>query len=270
MKYIKTFEQFVNENNINELDKRFKPKKPSKASMPFFFQIFAREADKDGNREKHRVSVGKNDDYNEVKRQVLKDYPANKYYYTIWQNVRGGFKNIGTNESEESTEVFLDEGADMDKYFIVRNGFTFTTINNKKFTIPHKAEIEVTGFNSKNKSTTFKITKGKLDGYPNGAPKEFEIALIDFKALTDAGDIELNESVINEGASSVTLTTKDLSKLFGGGGKDPDTEEEIEDILERIGRIDSIEADSENQVNIEFERGFISINLRNKTITISQ
>lgn len=115
MKHIKTFEQFVNESKLNEISGRFKPKKPSKASMPFFFQIFAREADKDGNRETHRVSVGKNDDYNEVKRQVLKDYPANKYYYTIWQNVRGGFKNIGTNESEDLTEEFFNEA--MNNYY---------------------------------------------------------------------------------------------------------------------------------------------------------
>ena len=53
MKYIKTFEQFVNESAlnesaVNELSGKFKAKKPSKSSLPFFFQIHAREKDKDG------------------------------------------------------------------------------------------------------------------------------------------------------------------------------------------------------------------------------
>jgi len=194
MKHIKTFEQFVNESSVDEIASRFKPKKPD---WPFFFQIFAREADKDGDREKHKVTVGKKDDFREIEKQVLKDYPHNKYYYTLWKNVRGGFKNVGTNESEELTEEFLNElneGADMDKYFIVNNGFTFTTIDDKKFTVPRKAEIEVMGFDSKNKTTFFKITKGKLDGH-GPMDKEFEVTIKDFNDYEKSGDIELNESV---------------------------------------------------------------------------
>ena len=194
MKHIKTFEQFVNESSVNEINRRLLGKKPD---WPFFFQIFAREADKDGDREKHRVTVGKKDDFNEIQKQVLKDYPHNKYYYTLWKNVRGGFKNVGTNESEELTEEFLNElneGADMDKYFIVNNGFTFTTIDDKKFTVPRKAEIEVMGFDSKNKTTFFKITKGKLDGH-GPMDKEFEVTIKDFNDYEKSGDIELNESV---------------------------------------------------------------------------
>ena len=149
MKHIKTFEQFVNESSVDEIASRFKPKKPD---WPFFFQIFAREVDKDGEREKHKVTVGKKDDFNEIQKQVLKDYPHNKYYYTLWKNVRGGFKNIGTNESEELTEDFLSdliEDKDSDNSYIVKNGFTFTTLDNKKFTIPRKAEIEITDKSNK-------------------------------------------------------------------------------------------------------------------------
>lgn len=196
MKYIKTFEQFVNESAlnesaVNELSGKFKAKKPSKSSLPFFFQIHAREKDKDGNREQHKVNVGKDDDYNEVKRQVLKDYPHNKYYYTVWQNVRGGFKNIGTNESEELSENFINEISNEDKYYIVSNGFTFTTVDNKKFTIPRKAEIEIN--KSNNKTVVFKITKGKLDGYPVNKINKFEVTKKDFDSILKDGDIEVNE-----------------------------------------------------------------------------
>lgn len=104
MKHIKTFQDFVNESHLNEINRRLLGRKESKAKLPFFFQIFAREKDSDGTREAHRVSVTGKDDYNEIKRQVEKDYPRSKYYYVIYQNVRGGFRNIGTNESQEITE----------------------------------------------------------------------------------------------------------------------------------------------------------------------
>jgi hypothetical protein len=80
----------------------------------------------------------------------------------------------------------------------------------------------------------------------------------------------IQENKINESASSITITSKDLSKLFGGSKEEDDEiESEIEDALYHLGRIDSIAADTENLINIEFERGFIAINLSKKTITIS-
>jgi len=199
MKHIKTFEQFVNESSVDEIASRFKPRKPD---WPFFFQIFAREADKDGDREKHKVTVGKKDDFREIEKQVLKDYPHNKYYYTLWKNVRGGFKNVGTNESEELTEEFLNELIEESKItsYIIKNGFTFETVDGKKFTLPRGAEIEaekITSPRTRNglQSISFKVVKGKLDGHAADKNKTYEVDIHDFNDYINDNDIELNESV---------------------------------------------------------------------------
>lgn len=97
----------VQESEVNE--GKFGPA----PKHPFMFQIFARKKKEDEDRESHRVSVTKNDDLDEVRDKILKDYPRNKYFYVLYRKARGGYINIGTNESEEMTEA---AGTLQDKY----------------------------------------------------------------------------------------------------------------------------------------------------------
>lgn len=81
----------------------------------------------------------------------------------------------------------------------------------------------------------------------------------------------INEGNINESFGSIVISSKELGTLFGDGDNtDTKTEEEIEDMLSKIGKIDSIGVNSREQVEIEFERGFITIDLKHKTIEIGK
>ena len=200
MKHIKTFEQFVNESSVNEINRRLLGKKPN---WPFFFQIHPRDKKSiESGEDKHKVTVKKGENVNDVEKEVLKQYPRNKYYYTLWKNVRGGFKNIGTNESEDLTEEFLNELIEESKItsYIIKNGFTFETVDGKKFTLPRGAEIEaekITSPRTRNglQSISFKVVKGKLDGHAADKNKTYEVDINDFNDYINDNDIELNESV---------------------------------------------------------------------------
>jgi hypothetical protein len=214
MKHIKTFEQFISESNISEISSRFKPKKPN---WPFFFQIHPRDKKSiESGEDKHKVTVKKGENVNDVEKEVLKQYPHNKYYYTLWKNVRGGFKNVGTNESEDLTEEFLNELNEglTDTEYIIKNGFTFTTLDDKKFTIPRKAEIKVVDVDNHGKEIYFIITKGKLDGYGVMPKKEYGISLKDFKDYEKGGDIELNESVNEDRYALYMESDRDWKKIW--------------------------------------------------------
>lgn len=131
-------------------------------------------------------------------------------------------------------EESIDEGADMDKYFIVRNGFTFTTVDGKKYTIPRKAEIEVTGFSSRDKTTHFKVIKGKLDGYPSlPKGKEFEVSDKDFSDYEKDGDIELNESLNEAKHIDIMYALKTIKSWNKGGNNE--FEDLAEDIIKHLG-----------------------------------
>jgi hypothetical protein len=101
-------------------------------------------------------------------------------------------------KSIKKFQDFVNEGKvnKLGSTFIIKNGFTFTTIDGHKFTIPRKAEIEIISHENPGKATWFTITKGKLDGHPSlPKGKEFGVSNKDFEDYLDSNDIELNESV---------------------------------------------------------------------------
>ncbi len=80
----------------------------------------------------------------------------------------------------------------------------------------------------------------------------------------------INENNINESVSAVVISTKELSTLFQGDKSKEDDEDEIEDIIERLGKIEEIGADSVDKVEITCQHGHIVIDLKHKTVEIGK
>ncbi len=109
MKYIKTFEDFVNESkeNSDELNESGSNKgKGFKNANELWFKIWPRSKKSiEAGEDIHNITVGADENINDVKKKILSDYPRAKYYYELWKKAKGGYEKIETNESVDINET---------------------------------------------------------------------------------------------------------------------------------------------------------------------
>ncbi len=82
----------------------------------------------------------------------------------------------------------------------------------------------------------------------------------------------VNEGNINEGVHSIVISSKELSTLFNKGttGEQIQDEDDIIDMIGELGIVSGIKVNNREQVEIEFKKGFITVDLKNKTIEIGK
>jgi hypothetical protein len=95
---IESYDEFLNEGF-----------KQPKLDFDYLFQIVGRKEEKDGSREKHEVKVKKDDKLADIKKQVLKDYPNNKYYYILFKTKGKMMDRVETNESVNEANLEYQE-----------------------------------------------------------------------------------------------------------------------------------------------------------------
>jgi len=97
-------EQLINEKGPNS-------GKGYKNADKFTFDVWPRnkEALRSGAETKHSISVSDDENVNDIKKKILKDYPRNKYFYVLWKKGKGGYEQFETNESIDITEDELNE-----------------------------------------------------------------------------------------------------------------------------------------------------------------
>ena len=82
----------------------------------------------------------------------------------------------------------------------------------------------------------------------------------------------VNEGNINEGVHSIVISSKELSTLFNKGttGEQIQDEDDMIDMIGELGIVSGIKVNNREQVEIEFKKGFITVDLKNKTIEIGK
>ncbi len=82
----------------------------------------------------------------------------------------------------------------------------------------------------------------------------------------------VNEGSTNESVGSIVISSKELSTLFNKGttGEQIQDEDDIIDMLGELGIVSGIKVNNREQVEIEFKRGFIIVDLKHKTIEIGK